>query len=120
MTVSVLALVTDVMRNGKPVVGFGFNSNGRYAPTGLLRDRFIPRLRAAEPELLVDESGENLDPVRVWDVVMRNEKPGGHGERSVAGGELGLGGGGGVGGKPARAPVCVAPCRLCARGLHTD
>jgi len=88
MTVSVLALVTDVMRNGKPVVGFGFNSNGRYAPSGLLRDRFIPRLRAAEPELLVDESGENLDPVRVWDVIMRNEKPGGHGERSVAVGVL--------------------------------
>ena len=88
MTVSVLALVTDVMRQGKPVVGFGFNSNGRYAPSGLLRDRFIPRLRAAEPRALVDESGENLDPVRVWDVVMRNEKPGGHGERSVAVGVL--------------------------------
>jgi len=88
MTVSVLALVTDVMRQGKPVVGFGFNSNGRYAPSGLLRDRFIPRLRAAEPRALVDEGGENLDPVRVWDVVMRNEKPGGHGERSVAVGVL--------------------------------
>src|SRR5882672_9243555 len=88
MTVSVLAVVTDVMRQGKPVVGFGFNSNGRYAPSGLLRDRFIPRLRAAEPEALVDESGENLDPARVWDVVMRNEKPGGHGERSVAVGVL--------------------------------
>jgi D(-)-tartrate dehydratase len=88
MTVSVLALVTDVMRQGKPVVGFGFNSNGRYAPSGLLRDRFIPRLRAAEPGTLVDESGENLDPRRVWDVVMRNEKPGGHGERSVAVGVL--------------------------------
>src|SRR3979490_192250 len=88
MTVSVLALVTDVIRQGKPVVGFGFNSNGRYAPSGLLRDRFIPRLRAAEPGTLVDESGENLDPVRVWDVVMRNEKPGGHGERSVAVGVL--------------------------------
>jgi len=88
MTVSVLALVTDVKRQGKPVVGFGFNSNGRYAPSGLLRDRFIPRLRAGEPGTLVDESGENLDPVRVWDVVMRNEKPGGHGERSVAVGVL--------------------------------
>src|SRR5712692_4185950 len=88
MTVSVVALVTDVMRQGKPVVGFGFNSNGRYAPSGLLRDRFIPRLRAAEPRALVDEGGENLDPVRVWDVVMRNEKPGGHGERSVAVGVL--------------------------------
>jgi len=73
MTVSVLALVTDVIREGKPVVGFGFNSNGRYAPSGLLRDRFLPRRRAAEPELLVDDSGENLDPVRVWDTVMRNE-----------------------------------------------
>jgi len=88
MTVSVLALVTDVMRQGKPVVGFGFNSNGRYAPSGLLRDRFIPRLKAAAPETLVDESGENLDPVRVWNVVMRNGKPGGHGERSVAVGVL--------------------------------
>ena len=88
MTVSVLALVTDVVRQGKPVVGFGFNSNGRYGPSGLLRDRFIPRLKAAEPNLLVDESGENLDPGRVWSVVMRNEKPGGHGERSVAVGVL--------------------------------
>jgi len=88
MTVSVLAVVTDVIREGKPVVGFGFNSNGRYAPSGLLRDRFIPRLKAADPETLVDESGENLDPVRIWDVVMRNEKPGGHGERSVAVGVL--------------------------------
>ena len=88
MTVSVIALVTDVTRQGKPVVGFGFNSNGRYAPSGLLRDRFIPRLKAVDPETLVDESGENLDPIRIWDVVMRNEKPGGHGERSVAVGVL--------------------------------
>src|SRR5260370_11983400 len=84
MTVSVIALITDVIRRGKPVVGFGFNSNGRYAPSGLLRDRFIPRLKAADPETLVDESGENLDAIRIWDVVMRNEKPGGHGETSVA------------------------------------
>ena len=88
MTVSVLALITDVTRQGKPVVGFGFNSNGRYAPSGLLRDRFIPRIKAAEPETLADESGENLDPARVWDIAMRNEKPGGHGERSVAVGVL--------------------------------
>jgi L-alanine-DL-glutamate epimerase-like enolase superfamily enzyme len=88
MTVSVLALVTDVIRQGKPVVGYGFNSNGRYAPRALLHDRFIPRLRAAVPGDLVDKSGENLDPFRVWDVVMQNEKPGGHGERSVAVGVL--------------------------------
>ena len=88
MTVSVLALITDVIREGKPVVGFGFNSNGRYAPSGLLHDRYIPRLKAADPKTLVDESGENLDPMRIWDAVMRNEKPGGHGERSVAVGVL--------------------------------
>lgn len=84
MTVSVLALLTDVIRDGKPVVGFGFNSNGRYAPSGLLRDRFIPRLKAADSRALLNDAGDNLDPARVWDVLMRNEKPGGHGERSVA------------------------------------
>jgi L-alanine-DL-glutamate epimerase-like enolase superfamily enzyme len=88
MTVSVLALVTDVVRDGKPVVGFGFNSNGRYAPSGLLRERFIPRLKAADSESLLNDARDNLDPARVWDVLMRNEKPGGHGERSVAVGVL--------------------------------
>jgi D(-)-tartrate dehydratase len=88
MTVSVLALVTDVIRGGKRVVGFGFNSNGRYAPSGLLRDRFIPRLKAADPQSLLNDAGNNFDPSRVWDVLMRNEKPGGHGERSVAVGVL--------------------------------
>src|SRR4030081_2553313 len=84
MTVSALAVITDVIRDGEPVVGYGFNSNGRYAPSGLLRDRFIPRLKAAPAESLLDQTGENLDPLRVWEVIMRNEKPGGHGERSVA------------------------------------
>lgn len=88
MTVSVLALVTDVVRDGKRVIGCGFNSNGRYSPSGLLRDRFIPRLRAAPPEAILDDTGENLDPHRIWAVLMRNEKPGGHGERSVAVGVL--------------------------------
>ena len=88
MTVSVLALVTDVVRGGKPVIGYGFNSNGRYAPSGLLRDRFLPRLKAAPAESLLDETGENFDPHRIWASVMRNEKPGGHGERSVAVGVL--------------------------------
>jgi D(-)-tartrate dehydratase len=88
MTVSALAVITDVVRDGKPVVGYGFNSNGRYAPSGLLRDRFIPRLLAAKPDGLLDDSGENLDPFKIWNVVMQNEKPGGHGERSVAVGVL--------------------------------
>src|SRR5260370_26337984 len=92
MTVSVVALVTDVIREGNPVVGFGFNSNGRYAPSGLLRERFIPRLKSADSSKLLDQSGENLDPFRIWEVLMTNEKPGGHGERSVAVGVIDMAG----------------------------
>jgi len=84
MTASIVAVVTDVVRNGKPVVGYGFSSNGRYAAGGLLRERFIPRILAADPTTLVDEENENLDPSAIWQAMMRNEKPGGHGERSVA------------------------------------
>ena len=87
MTASVVAIVTDVEVEGRPVVGFGFNSNGRYAQQGLLRERFIPRLLAARPEDLVDGAGL-IDPARAWAQMMRNEKPGGHGERSVAVGVL--------------------------------
>jgi L-alanine-DL-glutamate epimerase-like enolase superfamily enzyme len=87
MTASVVAIVTDVKRDGKPVVGFGFNSNGRYAPSGLLRERFMPRLKAAPAEEIVDGKGL-IDPFKAWDFMMRNEKPGGHGERSVAVGVL--------------------------------
>jgi D(-)-tartrate dehydratase len=88
MTVSVVALTTDVIRHGRPVVGFGFNSNGRYAPSCLLRERFIPRLLEAAPEALLDETGDNLDPAKASACLMANEKPGGHGERSVAVGVL--------------------------------
>ncbi len=84
MTASVVAVVTDVLRDGKPVVGYGFNSNGRYAASGLLRERFLPRLNEAEPGSLLNEAGDNLDPRRIWAAMMTNEKPGGHGERSVA------------------------------------
>jgi len=92
MTVSILALITDVVRDGHRVVGFGFNSNGRYAPAGLLRDRFIPRLKSADPKTLLDDTAENFDPTRIWNVLMQNEKPGGHGERSVAVGVLDMAG----------------------------
>ncbi len=84
MTVSVAAVVTDVVRDGKPVVGYGFNSNGRYAQGCLLRERFIPRVREADPSTYVSETQDNLDPFRLWNIMMANEKPGGHGERSVA------------------------------------
>jgi L-alanine-DL-glutamate epimerase-like enolase superfamily enzyme len=73
-----------VIRDGKPVVGFGFNSNGRYAQQGLLRERFLPRLTDAPPESIINEAGDNLEPEKIWNCLMKNEKPGGHGDRSVA------------------------------------
>jgi D(-)-tartrate dehydratase len=88
MTTSVVALVTDVERDGQRVVGYGFNSNGRYAPRGILQDRVIPRLLAARPDSLLDEAGTNFDPERMWQVMLADEKPGGHGERSTAVGTL--------------------------------
>jgi L-alanine-DL-glutamate epimerase-like enolase superfamily enzyme len=88
MTVSLVAVVTDAMRDGRRVVGYGFNSNGRYGQGGLIRERFAPRLLEADSKSLLDDSGDNLDPDRVWQTMMKNEKPGGHGERSVAVGTI--------------------------------
>jgi L-alanine-DL-glutamate epimerase-like enolase superfamily enzyme len=88
MTLSLVAVVTDVIRDGRPVIGYGFNSNGRYGQGGLIRDRFLPRLLDADPATLLDDSGENLDPHKIWAQMMINEKPGGHGERSVAVGTI--------------------------------
>ena len=88
MTTSLVAVVTDVVRDGRRVVGYGFNSNGRYGQGGLIRERFAPRLMEADPASLLDDAGTNLDPDRVWACLMQNEKPGGHGERSVAVGTI--------------------------------
>jgi L-alanine-DL-glutamate epimerase-like enolase superfamily enzyme len=88
MTLSLVAVITDVVREGRPVVGYGFNSNGRYGQGALMRERFIPRIMEAAPESLVDSTGDNLDPQAIWAAMFRNEKPGGHGERSVAIGTL--------------------------------
>ena len=88
MTLSLVAVVTDVVRDGRPVIGYGFNSNGRYGQGALIRERFAPRILAADPAELLDEEGTNLDPHRVWSVMFTNEKPGGHGERSVAMGTI--------------------------------
>jgi L-alanine-DL-glutamate epimerase-like enolase superfamily enzyme len=88
MTTSLVAVVTDVKRDGKTVVGYGFNSNGRYGQGGLIGERFAPRILEADPKSLLDATGDNLDPDRVWAAMMANEKPGGHGERSVAVGTI--------------------------------
>lgn len=88
MDCSIVAVVSDVVRGGRPLVGYGFNSNGRYSQSDILARRLIPRLLAAKPADLLDSDGTNLDPARAWQVMMANEKPGGHGERSVAVGVL--------------------------------
>lgn len=88
MTASLVAVVTDVVRDGRRVVGYGFNSNGRYGQGGLIRERFRNRILEAEPKSLLNAAGTNLDPHRIWAAMMTNEKPGGHGERSVAVGTL--------------------------------
>lgn len=87
MTASALAVHTDATREGKPLVGLAFDSIGRYGHGGLLRERFIPRLIAADPERYADGSG-GIDPHRAWSVMMEDEKPGGHGERCGAVGLL--------------------------------
>jgi D(-)-tartrate dehydratase len=88
MTTSLVAVVTDAVRDGRRVVGYGFNSNGRYGQGGLIRERFAPRIMEADPKSLLNDSGDNFDADRIWSAMMCNEKPGGHGERSVAVGTI--------------------------------
>ncbi len=88
MTASLVAVVTDQVRDGRRVVGYGFNSNGRYGQGGLIRERFRDRILQADADTLHNDAGDNLDPSRIWTAMMSNEKPGGHGERSVAVGTL--------------------------------
>src|SRR5580698_8333876 len=83
MTTSVVAVITDVMRGGKPVCGFAFNSTGRYACGAQMRARFIPRVLKADPKALFDETGDNFAPEKILSCMMQNEKSGGHSERSV-------------------------------------
>jgi len=88
MTASLVAVVTDQVRDGRRVVGYGFNSNGRYGQGGLIRERFRDRILETDGASLCNDAGDNLDPSKIWKAMMSNEKPGGHGERSVAVGTL--------------------------------
>ena len=76
MTTSVVALVTDAVREGGRVIGYGFNSNGRYGQGGLIRERFFPRIMEAAPASLLNDAGTNLDPDRIWSVMMQNATAG--------------------------------------------
>lgn len=84
MTTSVVAVITDVTRDGKPVVGYAFNSTGRYACGAAMRERFIPRILRAAPDSLLDTSGENFDPQKILVCMMQREKAGADAERSIA------------------------------------
>ena len=86
MTASVVAITVEDGA-GKRATGYGFNSNGRYAQPGLLVERFVPRLEACDEAALTAADG-TLDVQAAWTAMMRNEKPGGHGDRSVAVGVL--------------------------------
>jgi len=88
LTTSAVAVITDVIRSGRPVIGYGFASIGRFAQGGLIRERFAPRLLAARETELANQTGTNVDPFRAWRLMMAGEKPGGHGERCVAVGTL--------------------------------
>ena len=83
MTTSIVAVITDVIRDGKPVVGYAFNSTGRYACGAQMRARFIPRILDSDPDSLVDEARDNLNPEAILAAMMQGEKPGGHSDRSV-------------------------------------
>jgi L-alanine-DL-glutamate epimerase-like enolase superfamily enzyme len=84
MTTSVVAVITDVVREGRPVAGFAFNSTGRYACGQSMRERFIPRILRADPASLLDQKGDNLDPAKILAAMRTREKIGGDAERSIA------------------------------------
>ena len=88
MTTSLVAVVTDVVRDGRPVVGYGFNSNGRYGQGGLIRERFRDRILEADPQEPPGRRPRQHRPGQGLGRDDENEKPGGHGERSVAVGTI--------------------------------
>jgi L-alanine-DL-glutamate epimerase-like enolase superfamily enzyme len=83
-TVSLVVLVSDQLRNGKPVCGVAFNSIGRFAQGGILRDRLMPRLLSAKPDAILNSDETGFSPQAIAEIAMRNEKPGGHGDRASA------------------------------------
>ena len=84
VTGSIVAVITDVQKDGQPVVGLGFNSIGRYAQSEIILNRLVPRIMRASPEDLLNQEQTNFDPVKISGIMMKNEKPGGHGDRAHA------------------------------------
>ena len=113
MTTSLVAVVTDVVRDGKRVVGYGFNSNGRYGQGGLIRERFAPRLMEADPEIAArcrrrqSRSGQGLGDADV-------EREAGRPWRALGRGRHHRHGGVGCGGED-RGQAAVPPARRAPR-----
>ncbi|HRE02234.1 MAG TPA: hypothetical protein PLV68_13105, partial [Ilumatobacteraceae bacterium] len=82
--VSLVAVFSDLIRNGAALVGVAFNSIGRHSQGGILRERVIPRILEADPDELVASDTGLIDPAKVLAVGRRDEKPGGHGDRAGA------------------------------------
>lgn len=82
MTVSIVAVLTDRIVEDAPVIGYAFNSVGRYACGEPMRARFIPRLLQSPPEALLDQDGY-LDPAKALQCMLVGEKPGGDAARAV-------------------------------------
>jgi len=87
MTASV-AVVDVETAGGHRIRGFALDSPGRYASGAILRERLAPRVLAADPAAYLDASGMLPDPWKIRALAMRDEKPGGHGERAAAMGLL--------------------------------
>ncbi|WHH60119.1 enolase C-terminal domain-like protein [Petroclostridium sp. X23] len=88
MTTTAVAIVTDIIRDGKPIIGWGFNSAGRYGQSGIISSRLAPRIMKAEAAELLSDEGTNFSPDKIFKVMMKNEKPGGHGDRAHAVGAI--------------------------------
>lgn len=88
MNTSVVAVVSDVIRNGKPLVGYAFNSFGRYGCGALLRERFIPKILDAPAESLLNDAQDNFDAAKIMNCLLARERAGGHAERCIPLGTL--------------------------------
>ncbi|MBR72641.1 MAG: mandelate racemase [Rhodospirillaceae bacterium] len=88
MTASIVSIVTDQYIDGEQIIGFGFNSNGRYGQGSLMRERLFPRIYDLSEGDYQSDNLDNIDPFKLWNAMLTNEKPGGHGERAVAVGTI--------------------------------
>ena len=74
MTTSLVAVVTDVVRNGKRSRRIGFNSNGRYGQGGLMRERSSRAFSTADPNRSSMRRARISIRIKVWTVHVSRTK----------------------------------------------